>query len=289
MQILETKNLSFVYGKDTPFEKKAVIDINISIKRGEFIGIIGHTGSGKSTLIQLFNGLLKPSLGEVLLDGVNIWTNPKKIRDVRFKVGLVFQYPEYQLFEETVYKDISFGPKNIGLNPNEIDKRVNDSVEFIDFPKEHLYKSPFEISGGEKRRAAIAGIIAMKPDMLILDEPTAGLDPKGRENLINQISKYHKEKNNTIIFVSHNMDDIARISDKVLVLDKGKVSMFDTSRKVFSNREKIKEVGLDIPDITKIMIKLKDNGFNVDDTLTTIDDAVSNILNLIKKRCENND
>lgn len=288
MPIIETHNLSFTYSKGTPFEKKAVNNINISINENEIIGIVGHTGSGKSTLIKLFNALLRPSSGQIYLDGKDIWENPKKIREVRFKVGLVFQYPEHQLFEDTVYKDISFGPKNMGLKPKDIDTNVINAVKFIDFPMDLLQNSPFELSGGQKRRAAIAGVIAMDPQVLILDEPSAGLDPKGREYLINQISTYHKKRGNTVIFVSHSMEDIAKIADRVLVLDNGNALMFDKPSKVFSNAQKLQQIGLDIPDITKVMIKLRQKGFKLDENIITIDQAVSSIKNLINQKGRGN-
>ena len=288
MPIIETHNLSFTYSQGTPFEKKAVNNINISINENEIIGIVGHTGSGKSTLIKLFNALLRPSSGQIYLDGKDIWENPKKIREVRFKVGLVFQYPEHQLFEETVYKDISFGPKNMGLTPKDIDTNVINAVKFIDFPMDLLQNSPFELSGGQKRRAAIAGVIAMDPQVLILDEPSAGLDPKGREYLINQISTYHKKRGNTVIFVSHNMEDIAKIADRVLVLDNGNALMFDKPSKVFSNAQKLQQIGLDIPDITKVMIKLRQKGFKLDENIITIEQAASSIKNLINQKGRGN-
>ncbi len=288
MPIIETHNLSFTYSKGTPFEKKAINNINISINENEIIGIVGHTGSGKSTLIKLFNALLRPSSGQIYLDGKDIWENPKKIREVRFKVGLVFQYPEHQLFEDTVYKDISFGPKNMGLKPKDIDTNVINAVKFIDFPMDLLQNSPFELSGGQKRRAAIAGVIAMDPQVLILDEPSAGLDPKGREYLINQISTYHKKRGNTVIFVSHSMEDIAKIADRVLVLDNGNALMFDKPSKVFSNAQKLQQIGLDIPDITKVMIKLRQKGFKLDENIITIDQAVSSIKNLINQKGRGN-
>lgn len=288
MPIIETHNLSFTYSKGTPFEKRAVNNINISINENEIIGIVGHTGSGKSTLIKLFNALLRPSSGQIYLEGKDIWENPKKIREVRFKVGLVFQYPEHQLFEETVYKDISFGPKNMGLKPQDIDTNVINAVKFIDFPMDLLQNSPFELSGGQKRRAAIAGVIAMDPQVLILDEPSAGLDPKGREYLINQISTYHKKRGNTVIFVSHSMEDIAKIADRVLVLDNGNALMFDKPSRVFSNAQKLQQIGLDIPDITKVMIKLRQKGFKLDENIITIDQAVSSIKNLINQKGRGN-
>ena len=219
MSILELKNICYTYGVGTPFEKKAVNDVSFSVNKGELIGIIGHTGSGKSTLVQMLNGLMKPTSGQVLLDGVDIWDKPKEIRKIRFKVGMVFQYPEYQLFEETVYKDIAFGPTNKGLSAEEIDKEVRRAARFTGLKDELLDKSPFDLSGGEKRRAAIAGVIAMDPDVLVLDEPTAGLDPMGRDVLLSQIVRYHKERQNTVLLVSHSMEDIARVADRIVVMN----------------------------------------------------------------------
>ncbi len=215
MPIIETKNLTYTYGKDTPFEKDAIRDVTLSIEEGEFLGVIGHTGSGKSTLVQHLNGLLRPTSGTVLFQGEDIWKEPKEIRKIRFQIGMVFQYPEYQLFEETVFKDISFGPKNMGLPEEEIKERVHSAARFAGLREELLEKSPFDLSGGEKRRAAIAGVIAMDPKVLIFDEPTAGLDPMGRDMLLEQIRQYHSQRKNTILLVSHNMEDIARISDRV--------------------------------------------------------------------------
>ena len=233
-KVLELKNLSYVYGTGTPFEKTAVNNLSLSIEKGEFIGIMGHTGSGKSTLVQMLNGLMKPTSGQVLLDGEDIWANPKDIRKIRFKVGMVFQYPEYQLFEETVAKDIAFGPTNMGKSGAELEKAVNDAARFTGLKDELLEKSPFDLSGGEKRRAAIAGVIAMNPEVLVLDEPTAGLDPMGRDVLLSQIVQYHKERKNTVILVSHSMEDIARVADKIIVMNKSNLVMFDKTKEVFS-------------------------------------------------------
>lgn len=283
MSIIEVKNLSFTYGINTPFEKKAVDDVSLSVNEGEVIGLIGHTGSGKSTFVQMLNGLIKPTSGQVFLEGNDIWEKPKEIRKIRFKVGMVFQYPEYQLFDETVYKDISFGPRNKGLNDDEIDKTVRKSADFVGLAEKHLKKSPFDLSGGEKRRAAIAGVIAMDPDVLVLDEPTAGLDPKGRELLLAQIMQYHKNRKNTIFFVSHSMEDISRIADRVMVMNKGQLEMFDTPQNIFAQVEKIESMGLRVPQITKIMMMLKERGFDVSDGVLTVEQAFSEVLNLLKK------
>lgn len=282
MPIIETKNLEYVYGVDTGFEKSALTNVNISIEKGEFIGLIGHTGSGKSTLIQQLNGLLKPTSGKVILEGKDIWEQPKKIREVRFKVGMVFQYPEYQLFEENVYKDIAFGPSNMGLNEAKIKSRVLEAARFVGLSENLLFKSPFDLSGGEKRRAAIAGIIAMDPEILILDEPTAGLDPLGKKSLIKQIMDYHKERKNTIIFVSHSMEDIAKVADRVLVMANGTVKMFDTTENIFAKADYLNKIGLRVPQITRIMKKLKDKGYAVNDNVLTVQQGVEQILRLLR-------
>lgn len=287
MSIVEVKNLTYKYAVGTPFEKTAVENVSFSINKGEVIGVIGHTGSGKSTLVQMLNGLIQPSSGKVFIDDKDIWSEPKKIRSVRFKVGMVFQYPEYQLFEDTVAKDIAFGPTNMNLPQDEIDKRVQQASAFAGLPKELLTKSPFDLSGGEKRRTAIAGVIAMDPEVLILDEPTAGLDPMGRENLLKQISKYHKERGNTILIVSHSMEDIARISDRVLVMNKGKMEFFDTPQNVFAQGDKLKEMGLKIPQITQIMNTLYEQGYSVKKGVLTIEEAVSTLLPLLNKEGNN--
>lgn len=282
MPIIETKNLEYVYGVDTGFEKPALTNVNISIEKGEFIGLIGHTGSGKSTLIQQLNGLLKPTSGKVILEGKDIWEQPKKIREVRFKVGMVFQYPEYQLFEENVYKDIAFGPSNMGLNEAKIKSRVLEAARFVGLSENLLFKSPFDLSGGEKRRAAIAGIIAMDPEVLILDEPTAGLDPLGKKSLIKQIMDYHKERKNTIIFVSHSMEDIAKVADRVLVMANGTVKMFDTPENIFAKADYLNKIGLRVPQITRVMKKLKDKGYAVNDNILTVQQGVEQILRLLR-------
>lgn len=283
MSILELKNICYTYGAGTPFEKKAVNDVSFSVNKGELIGIIGHTGSGKSTLVQMLNGLMKPTSGQVLLDGVDIWDKPKEIRKIRFKVGMVFQYPEYQLFEETVYKDIAFGPTNKGLSQEEIDKEVRRAARFTGLKDELLDKSPFDLSGGEKRRAAIAGVIAMDPDVLVLDEPTAGLDPMGRDVLLSQIVRYHEERQNTVLLVSHSMEDIARVADRIVVMNKSKLVMFDETQKVFARGDELEKIGLRIPQITKIMSQLRKRGVDVPEGILTVDSAVDYLLPFIKK------
>lgn len=282
-KVLELKNLSYVYGTGTPFEKTAVNNLSLSIEKGEFIGIMGHTGSGKSTLVQMLNGLMKPTSGQVLLDGEDIWANPKDIRKIRFKVGMVFQYPEYQLFEETVAKDIAFGPTNMGKSGAELEKAVNDAARFTGLKDELLEKSPFDLSGGEKRRAAIAGVIAMNPEVLVLDEPTAGLDPMGRDVLLSQIVQYHKERKNTVILVSHSMEDIARVADKIIVMNKSNLVMFDKTKEVFSKGRELEKIGLRVPQITKIMLELREKGFNVLEGILTVDEAMDCISSLLDK------
>ena len=282
-KVLELKNLSYVYGTGTPFEKTAVNNLILSIEKGEFIGIMGHTGSGKSTLVQMLNGLMKPTSGQVLLDGEDIWANPKDIRKIRFKVGMVFQYPEYQLFEETVAKDIAFGPTNMGKSGAELEKAVNDAARFTGLKDELLEKSPFDLSGGEKRRAAIAGVIAMNPEVLVLDEPTAGLDPMGRDVLLSQIVQYHKERKNTVILVSHSMEDIARVADKIIVMNKSNLVMFDKTKEVFSKGRELEKIGLRVPQITKIMLELREKGFNVPEGILTVDEAMDCISSLLDK------
>lgn len=283
MSGIKVENLSCTYSPKTPFERHAVKNVSFEIKKGDFVGLIGHTGSGKSTLVQMLNGLIKPTSGEVYIDGVNLWENPKEIRKFRFQVGLVFQYPEYQLFEETVYKDIAFGPSNMGLNEQEIKERVLRSAKFVGLNYELLNKSPFDLSGGEKRRAAIAGVIAMDPQVLILDEPTAGLDPVGRNVLLSQISQYQKARNNTVILVSHSMEDVARVTNKVMVMNKGELVMFDDTKKVFSNATELAQMGLRVPQITKVVEALRSKGINLPDDILTVDKAVHEITELLKK------
>lgn len=283
MPILETKNLSYVYSDGTPFRVTAINNVNISIEKGEFVGIIGHTGSGKSTLVQHLNGLLTPSSGEVLLDGKNI--NESKItrRQARFKVGLCFQYPEYQLFESTVYKDISFGPKNMGLSEDVIDNRVKKAADFVGLKPDMLNKSPFDLSGGEKRRVAIAGVMAMEPEILILDEPSAGLDPRGRDMIAEMISSYRKTTGSTVIIVSHSMEDVAKSADKVLVMNKSEVEMFGTVNEVFSKVERLADIGLNVPQLTQIFLNLKHNGLAVRTDIYTIKNAEVELLRLLRE------
>lgn len=283
MPILETKNLSYVYSDGTPFRVTAINNVNISIEKGEFVGIIGHTGSGKSTLVQHLNGLLTPSSGEVLLDGKNI--NESKItrRQARFKVGLCFQYPEYQLFESTVYKDISFGPKNMGLSEDEIGNRVKRAADFVGLKPDMLNKSPFDLSGGEKRRVAIAGVMAMEPEILILDEPSAGLDPRGRDMIAEMISSYRKTTGSTVIIVSHSMEDVAKSADKVLVMNKSEVEMFGTVNEVFSKVERLADIGLNVPQLTQIFLNLKHNGMAVRTDIYTIKNAEVELLRLLRE------
>jgi len=266
--ILEVRNLSHTYSIGTPFEHKALENVSFAVERGEFIGVIGHTGSGKSTLMQHLNGLLKPASGEVLLDGVNIWSDKKITRQSRFRVGLVFQYPEYQLFEETVYKDIAFGPKNMGLKAEEIDRRVRDAAKLVGLTEEQLQVSPFELSGGQKRRVAIAGVIAMEPEVLVLDEPTAGLDPEGREEVLGNIESYRRERNATIMMVSHSMNDVARLAGRLLVMNDATLAMDGTPKQVFTRAQELVDMGLDIPEITKLFLRLREMGLPVEPVYT---------------------
>ena len=277
--ILEVKNLTYIYSAGTPFEHKALDDISFSVERGEFIGIIGHTGSGKSTLMQQLNGLLKPTSGTVLLDGQDIWLDKKLTRQARFRVGLVFQYPEYQLFEETVYKDIAFGPKNMGLSPEEVDRRVREAAGFVGLTEQQLEVSPFDLSGGQKRRVAIAGVIAMEPEVLILDEPTAGLDPVGRSEILGNIQSYRKAKNATIMMVSHSMEDVARLTDRLLVMNGSKLAMDAPPAQVFTHAEELTQMGLNIPQVTQVFLELKKLGLDVKNVYT-IDQAAAEIKRL---------
>ena len=280
--ILQIKNLTHTYGIGTPFQRSAVEDMSFDVYRGEFLGIIGHTGSGKSTLIQHLNGLLKPTSGQILLNGKDIWEQPKKIRDVRFKVGLVFQYPEYQLFEETVYKDIAFGPKNQGKTGDELDRCVREAAKLVGIRDDQLEKSPFELSGGQKRRVALAGVIAMEPDVLVLDEPTAGLDPAGRENLMENIRHYHSNKGTTIILVSHSMDEIAQNVDRILVLKSAHVLMEGKPTDVFARAEELLSAGLDVPQVTRIAMALKERGIEIDPAVYTVQDLERQLTALRK-------
>lgn len=282
--ILEAKNLTYIYSAGTPFEHKALDDISFSVERGEFIGIIGHTGSGKSTLMQQLNGLLKPTSGTVLLDGQDIWSDKKLTRQARFRVGLVFQYPEYQLFEETVYKDIAFGPKNMGLSPEEVDRRVREAAGFVGLTEQQLEVSPFDLSGGQKRRVAIAGVIAMEPEVLILDEPTAGLDPVGRSEILGNIQSYRKAKNATIMMVSHSMEDVARLTDRLLVMNGSKLAMDAPPAQVFTHAEELTQMGLNIPQVTQVFLELKKLGLDVKNVYT-IEQAAAEIRRLKGGNC----
>ena len=277
--ILEVKDLNYIYSIGTPFEHKALDNVSFAVHRGEFIGIIGHTGSGKSTLMQQMNGLLKPTSGTVLLDGKDIWSDKKLTRQARFRVGLVFQYPEYQLFEETVYKDIAFGPKNMGLSAGEIDRRVREAAGFVGLTDKQLEVSPFDLSGGQKRRVAIAGVIAMEPEVLILDEPTAGLDPVGRSEILANIESYRRAKNATIMMVSHSMEDVARLTDRLLVMNGSKLAMDGTPAEVFAHAEEVVEMGLSIPQVTQVFLHLRKLGVPVENVYT-IDQAVAELKRL---------
>lgn len=277
--ILQVKDLSYVYSAGTPFEHKALDNVNFTLNRGEFVGIIGHTGSGKSTLMQQLNGLLKPTSGQVLLGGVDIWSDKQFTRQARFRVGLVFQYPEYQLFEETVYKDIAFGPKNMGLSEAEIDKRVREAAGFVGITQRQLQVSPFDLSGGQKRRVAIAGVIAMEPEVLILDEPVAGLDPIGRAEILENIEAYRKAKNATILMVSHSMEDVANMTDRLLVLYGSHLVMDDAPANVFVHAQKLVDMGLNIPRVTQIFLDLRKKGLDVPNVYT-IEQAVDTLIRL---------
>ena len=277
--ILEVKNISYIYSAGTPFEHTALEDVSFSLHRGEFVGVIGHTGSGKSTLMQQLNGLLKPTAGTVLLDGQDIWSDKKVTRQARFRVGLVFQYPEYQLFEETVYKDIAFGPKNMGLKEDEIDRRVRQAASFVGLTEKQLEASPFDLSGGQKRRVAIAGVIAMEPEVLILDEPTAGLDPIGRAEILGNIEAYRKAKNATIMMVSHSMEDVARLTDRLLVLNGSHLAMDGTPAEIFARAQELKDMGLNIPQVTQVFLHLRELGLDVENVYT-LDQAVAQIKRL---------
>ncbi len=271
--ILEIKNLNYVYSAGTPFEHKALENVSFRVNRGEFIGIIGHTGSGKSTLMQQLNGLLKPSSGSVILDGQDIWSDKKLTRQARFRVGLVFQYPEYQLFEETVYRDIAFGPKNMGLSQEEVDRRVREAAACVGLTEKQLEVSPFDLSGGQKRRVAIAGVIAMEPEVLILDEPTAGLDPMGRAEILGNIEAYRKSRNATVMMVSHSMEDVARLTDRLLVMNGSHLVMDGTPAEVFVHAQELLDMGLNIPQVTQVFLHLKQMGLDVPNVYT-IDQAV---------------
>ena len=283
MAILKTEHLTYSYSTGTPFEVTAIEDINIEIEPGELVAVIGHTGSGKSTLIQHFNGLLKPQSGKVYVDGQDIWESKKTLRASRFAVGLCFQYPEYQLFEETVYKDIAFGPKNMKLSEEEIDRRVRDAARYIGVTDDMLEKSPFDLSGGEKRCVAIAGVMAMEPKILILDEPTAGLDPRGRDTILGLIRNYREETGRTVMIVSHSMDDVAEIASKVLVINNARVAMYGTVPEIYARSEELVSMGLDIPQVTKVFLGLKENGIPVRTDVYTVEQARAQLRELREK------
>ena len=276
--IIRAENLTHIYGQGMPDATTAIENLNFEIEEGEFVGLIGSTGSGKSTLINHFNGILKPTTGKLYVDGQDMWADPKQIRKFRFLVGLVFQYPEYQLFEETVEKDIAYGPTNMGLSPQEIAQRVQQAAQLCEIDSEMLKKSPFELSGGQKRRVAIAGVIAMRPRVLVLDEPAAGLDPEGRDNILSQIKAYHKETKTTVVLVSHSMEDIAKYADKVIVMNQSKIAMYDTTEKIFARAQELLQMGLSVPQVTKIFLKLRELGIDVPTDVYTIPYAVKTIL-----------
>ena len=280
--ILETKQLTHIYSAGTPFEHRALDQVDFSVSAGEYLGIIGHTGSGKSTLIQHLNGLLKPTSGQVLFEGEDIWTDPQRTRQVRFQVGLVFQYPEYQLFEETIYKDIAFGPKNMGLEGVELDQRVREAAHFVGLRDEFLEKSPFELSGGQKRRVAIAGVIAMRPKVLILDEPTAGLDPEGSQSILNNIRDYHKAHGAAIVLVSHSMEEVAQSVERIVVVNDGLLPYQGTPREVFQHGKELEDMGLGVPQMTRVFHRLKELGADIDPSVYTLDQAKQAILAAVK-------
>ena len=283
MPIIKTVHLTYIYSPGTPFEKAAVDDVSLAIEPGELVGVIGHTGSGKSTLIQHFNGLLKPTSGRVLLAGQDIWAKRTDRRAVRFRVGLVFQYPEYQLFEETVSKDIAFGPRNMGLSDDDISERVTEAADFVGIPRDVLEKSPFELSGGQMRRVAIAGVIAMRPDVLILDEPAAGLDPRGRDSILGRIADYQKARHSTVLLVSHSMEDVARYASKVLVMNQAKVAMYGGVREIFEHSAELLRIGLDVPQVTRVFMGLRAAGFPVSDSVYTVRQGRDEILRCLQK------
>lgn len=286
MAILKTEDLTYQYSIGTPFEKTAVDHVNLEIEEGAFVGIIGHTGSGKSTLIQHFNGLIRPTSGKIYLDGTDIWADKTNIRQVRFQVGLVFQYPEYQIFEDTVYKDIAFGPRNMGLSEAEIRERVEETAALVGLTQEQLNQSPFDLSGGQKRRVAIAGVMALRPKVLILDEPTAGLDPKGREDILREIRRYHKETGRTVLLVSHSMEDMANCAEKILVMNAGKVFCYDTVENVFRQAKALQEIGLAVPQITRVCMQLREQGIPLSDDIYTVEAAYQQILQLYRQQKE---
>ena len=282
MSLLQTENLSYIYGEGTPFRVTALDNVNIEIEKGDLVAVIGHTGSGKSTLMQQFNGLLKPTSGKVLLDGEDIHSSKTKTLETRFRVGLCFQYPEYQLFENTVYDDIAFGPKNMGLSKAEVDKRVRTAAKYVGIPEHAFETHPFDLSGGEKRRVAIAGVISMEPEILILDEPTSGLDPRGREQILSLIKNYREQTGKTVIIVSHSMDDVAKIATKVMVMNNAKVEMSGTVDDVFEKSDRLCEIGLSVPQITEVFVKLHAMGYPVSEKIYTTEQGFAEIKKLLK-------
>lgn len=283
MAILELKDINFVYGKKTPYEIKALDNINLSIEQGYITGVIGHTGSGKSTLIQLFNGLVKADSGDVIVEGKSIWEKPKEISKIRFLVGMVMQYPEYQLFADTVREDIAFGPKNMGLSDDEIEKRIMESIAFCGLSADVLDKSPFDLSGGQKRRVALAGVMAMNPKVLVLDEPAAGLDPKGRREILGGIKEYQRKSGTSVIIVSHSMEDMAMYCDRAIVMSHGRVLLHGTCKEVFSRHRLLQESGLDVPEVTEIVMALREKGVDIPEDIYTVDGAVEAICKLCGK------
>ena len=286
--LIRTENLTHVYGAGTPFERAAIQDVCLQIEQGDFIGVIGHTGSGKSTLMQHLNALMKPTSGKIYFKGEDIWQKGYDLHAMRFHVGLVFQYPEYQLFEETVAKDIAFGPKNMGLSKDEIEERVLESIRMVGLSEEILSQSPFDLSGGQKRRVAIAGIMAMRPNILILDEPTAGLDPCGREEILAQIRAYHQTAGNTVLLVSHSMEDIAKNAQKVLVMQDGKLVLFDSTQRVFEQADELVRIGLDVPQLTRVFLDLRKKGYDVERSVFSPERAAEALMDYMKKKCRSN-
>lgn len=282
--IIRVEHLTYIYNEGMPDATTALDDVSFEVEQGDFVGIIGSTGSGKSTLIAHMNGLNKPTKGKIFIDGRDLWEDPAKIREFRFMVGLVFQYPEYQLFEETCYKDIAFGPKNMGLSSGEIDRRVREAAAFVGLDEALLQRSPFELSGGQKRRVAVAGVMAMEPRILVLDEPAAGLDPEGRDTILRQVKEYHKKTGTTVLLVSHSMEDIAKFANKVIVMDQRKIAMYDDVARVFARAPELLELGLSVPQVTKIFLKLREMGVDVPADVYTIPYAVKTILEAKRRR-----
>ena len=283
-ECIRLEHVSHIYMPDSPFEKKSLHDVSFSVEAGEFLGIIGHTGSGKSTLIQMFNGLLHPTSGKVFINEIEINQSKESAKNARRSVGMVFQYPEYQLFEETVYRDIAFGPQNLGLSETEVKQNVLDALELVELPESLLSKSPFDLSGGQKRRVAIAGVLAMKPEILVLDEHVAGLDPKSRARILEQINRLHKNTGTTVIMVSHSMEDVAKYAKRILVMNEGEVAYFDTPRNIFQHRTEIEQMGLSVPQVSKLVQHLKERGFSVDSTAITVEEATQTILRCMEKK-----